>query len=48
VVESALQASIADRDELTFVVADEGDWPKDWYGRLGFEPVGRRYELLRT
>jgi ribosomal protein S18 acetylase RimI-like enzyme len=48
VVESALQASIADGDELTFVVADERDWPKDWYGRLGFEPVGRRYELLRT
>jgi ribosomal protein S18 acetylase RimI-like enzyme len=48
VVESALQASLADGDDLTFVVADEGDWPKEWYGRLGFETVGRRYELLRT
>jgi hypothetical protein len=48
VVKGALMASLADGDELTFVVADEADWPKDWYGRLGFEPVGRRYELLRT
>jgi ribosomal protein S18 acetylase RimI-like enzyme len=48
VVESALQASLADGDELTFIVADEGDWPKEWYARLGFETVGRRYELLRT
>ena len=48
VVEAALQASLADGDELTFLVADEGDWPKDWYGRLGFEPIGRRYELLRV
>jgi ribosomal protein S18 acetylase RimI-like enzyme len=48
VVEGALRASLADGDELTFLVADEGDWPKDWYGRLGFEPIGRRYELLRV
>src|SRR3954468_7809068 len=48
VVEGALRASLADGDDLTFLVADEGDWPKDWYARLGFEPIGRRYELLRT
>ena len=48
VVEGALQASLADGDDLTFLVADEGDWPKDWYARLGFEPIGRRYELLRV
>jgi ribosomal protein S18 acetylase RimI-like enzyme len=48
VVEAALMASLADRDELTFLVADEGDWPRQWYARLGFEPIGRRYELLRT
>ena len=48
VVAGALQASLADGDELTFLVADEGDWPKDWYARLGFEPIGRRYELLRV
>jgi ribosomal protein S18 acetylase RimI-like enzyme len=47
VVEGALRASLAGGDEFTFLVADEGDWPKDWYARLGFEPIGRRYELLR-
>jgi ribosomal protein S18 acetylase RimI-like enzyme len=48
VVCAAAGASLADGDDLTFLVADEGDWPKDWYARLGFEPIGRRYELLRA
>jgi ribosomal protein S18 acetylase RimI-like enzyme len=48
VVLAALAASLADGDELTFLVADDGDWPSAWYARLGFRPVGRRYELLRT
>ena len=47
VVEAALQAALADGDEV-FLVADDGDWPKEWYARLGFEPIGRRYELIRT
>jgi ribosomal protein S18 acetylase RimI-like enzyme len=48
VVEGALRASLAAGDVLTFLVADESDWPKGWYGRLGFRPIGRRFELLRT
>lgn len=48
VVDGALRASLADGDELTFLVADESDWPKEWYARLGFEQIGRRYELLRV
>jgi ribosomal protein S18 acetylase RimI-like enzyme len=48
VVEGAIAASLAAGDDLTFVVADEADWPREWYARLGFEPVGHRYELLRT
>jgi ribosomal protein S18 acetylase RimI-like enzyme len=48
VVHGALAASLESGAELTFLVADEGDWPKQWYERLGFEPIGRRYELLRT
>jgi ribosomal protein S18 acetylase RimI-like enzyme len=48
VVGAAVRASLAAGDELTFLVADESDWPKDWYARLGFEPIGRRYELLRA
>jgi ribosomal protein S18 acetylase RimI-like enzyme len=48
VVEAALRASLADGDDLTFLVADQTDWPHEWYARLGFEPIGRRYELLRV
>jgi ribosomal protein S18 acetylase RimI-like enzyme len=48
VVSAAVSASLADGDDLTFLVADESDWPKDWYARLGFEAIGRRYELLRA
>ena len=48
VVQAAVGASLDAGAELTFLVADEGDWPKGWYERLGFEPIGRRYELLRT
>jgi ribosomal protein S18 acetylase RimI-like enzyme len=48
VVEAALQHALAEDDDLIFLVADEADWPREWYERLGFEPIGRRYELLRT
>ena len=48
VVQSALRASLESGAQLTFLVADEGDWPMRWYERLGFETIGRRYELLRT
>jgi ribosomal protein S18 acetylase RimI-like enzyme len=46
VVEAALAAALEDHD-LTFIVADEGDWVKDWYARLGFERVGIVHEALR-
>jgi ribosomal protein S18 acetylase RimI-like enzyme len=48
VVAAALRASLDAGAGLTFLVADEGDWPMRWYERLGFEPIGRRYELIRT
>jgi ribosomal protein S18 acetylase RimI-like enzyme len=48
VVRAALAASVRDGDSLTFLVADESDWPREWYGRIGFRAVGRRWELLRT
>jgi GNAT superfamily N-acetyltransferase len=48
VVSAAVRTSLADGDDLVFLVADDADWPKDWYARLGFEPIGRRYELLRA
>ncbi|TMR98582.1 GNAT family N-acetyltransferase [Nonomuraea basaltis] len=33
---------------LIFLVADAGDWPKDFYGRLGFEELGRTHSFLHT
>ena len=32
---------------LVFLVADDEDWPKELYGRLGFEPRGHSWELVR-
>ncbi|MGP3931868.1 GNAT family N-acetyltransferase [Nonomuraea sp. KM88] len=34
--------------ELIFLVADAADWPKDFYGRLGFEPLGSTHAFLRA
>ena len=45
-VEAALAAALEGHD-LTFIVADQGDWVKDWYARLGFERVGIVHEALR-
>jgi ribosomal protein S18 acetylase RimI-like enzyme len=36
---SALGA--AANPELTFIVADDNDWPKDLYARIGFRPIAR-------
>lgn len=48
VVEAALQASLAAGHDLTFLVAADDDWPKNWYRRLGFEPIGHRHEVYQT
>ncbi|MER6945168.1 GNAT family N-acetyltransferase [Nonomuraea sp. NPDC000554] len=34
--------------ELIFLVADDADWPKEFYARLGFEPIGRTHAFLRA
>lgn len=41
VVTAALRAARVLRVELLFIVADDEDWPKELYARLGFRPVGR-------
>jgi ribosomal protein S18 acetylase RimI-like enzyme len=33
--------------DLVFLVADDEDWPKELYRRLGFDPVGRLYKFIR-
>jgi ribosomal protein S18 acetylase RimI-like enzyme len=48
VVSAAVRASLAAGNSFTFIVADDEDWPKEMYGQLGFEPLGRRYEFTRA
>ncbi|MGN9844090.1 GNAT family N-acetyltransferase [Nonomuraea sp. H19] len=46
---ASLLAEAAEAEaELIFLVADAGDWPKDFYGRLGFAGLGRVHAFLRT
>jgi ribosomal protein S18 acetylase RimI-like enzyme len=47
VVHTALEAARTASPEVVFVVADDGDWPKNMYRRLGFEPIGRALNLVR-
>ena len=47
VTSAALAAGLALEPELLFIVADEEDWPRELYGRLGFEPAGRIRGFLR-
>ena len=48
VVLTALEASRRAGHQLTFLWADEGDWPKALYVKLGFEVVGRRWRFRRV
>ncbi|QUQ71103.1 GNAT family N-acetyltransferase [Kutzneria sp. CA-103260] len=34
--------------DTVFLFADGDDWPQNWYGRLGFAPVGRFHEYVRA
>jgi predicted N-acetyltransferase YhbS len=47
VVTEATRAALAGGAELTFIVADDADWPKELYGRLGYEPIGHLGVYLR-
>lgn len=33
--------------DLVFLVADDEDWPKVLYGRLGFDPIGPLYKFAK-
>jgi GNAT superfamily N-acetyltransferase len=47
VAHAVTQAQEAGHD-LIFIVADDRDWPKQLYARLGFKPVGRRWTFHRA
>jgi ribosomal protein S18 acetylase RimI-like enzyme len=46
VVRAAEEARRAGAD-LVFLVADDEDWPKELYARLGFDPVGLLHKFIR-
>jgi predicted GNAT family acetyltransferase len=46
VVLTALAEARAMDHDFVFLVADARDWPKEMYGRLGFDPIGEKYAFL--
>ena len=48
VVLRAVEEALAAGSDLVFLVAADDDWPKELYGRLGFETVGRTWSFLRS
>ena len=47
VVTRAREAAQADGHDVTFLLADDADWPKYLYEKLGFVRVGAVYDFLR-
>jgi GNAT superfamily N-acetyltransferase len=47
IVSRALDESRAAGHDLTFLLADRDDWPKELYRKLGFDEIGRMWEFLR-
>ena len=45
---AAIDAALAAGHEFVFIIADDNDWPKDLYARLGFDPVGRPWAFTRV
>ncbi|HEX2292543.1 MAG TPA: GNAT family N-acetyltransferase [Gaiellaceae bacterium] len=48
VVLRAAQEARVEGADLVFLVADEDDWPKALYGKLGFDTVGRLTKFFLT
>jgi GNAT superfamily N-acetyltransferase len=44
---AAVRAARALGAELVFLVADDEDWPKHLYGKLGFDAVGRSIDFVK-
>ena len=46
-VVKALEEARLTGNDLVFLLADDEDWPKALYARLGFEPLARTYGFLK-
>jgi predicted GNAT family acetyltransferase len=44
---AATRVALAGEPELLFIVADDDDWPKNLYGRLGYRPIGHTGVFVR-
>jgi ribosomal protein S18 acetylase RimI-like enzyme len=47
VVLHAVEEALSARHDFVFLIADDTDWPKELYRRLGFAPLGRKSTFLR-
>lgn len=48
VVMAAISAAESEGASTIFLIADEHDWPKQLYERMGFEVAGRTWAFLKT
>jgi ribosomal protein S18 acetylase RimI-like enzyme len=48
IVMAGIEKAEADGASLVFLLADEDDWPKELYVKLGFETIGYIYEFLKS
>lgn len=47
VMDTAVATAVAEGHEMIFLVADEDDWPKAFYSRLGFDAVGTAFSFRK-
>ena len=45
VVTRAVELACDAGHELVFIIADDNDWPKELYARIGFRPLGRLWQF---
>jgi predicted GNAT family acetyltransferase len=43
VVLAALDVAQSEGHDFVFLIADDDDWPKELYAKLGFDPIGRTF-----
>lgn len=48
VMAASIARAVVDDPDLVFLVADQDDWPLDWYRRLGFVPIARTGQFQRA
>jgi ribosomal protein S18 acetylase RimI-like enzyme len=42
-----VEEALATGHDFVFLIADDRDWPKELYTRVGFAPIGRKWTFLR-